>query len=154
MRNSTLINILVLSSSLALPACVSEDLDDGEATGSIEGAVTADGELAPSAVDGKDDEGPQEEPSWIDAEPHEITADQIDSKGLVREETLECGLSILDLGDRTGYWIRNCFTYEAELIVVALDNPDAVNIEGVHLIQSLRTISGSARGRVLRLRRN
>lgn len=141
MRNSTLITILVLSSSLAVPSCVSEDPGGGEATGAMAGALIDDGEA------------PEEAP-WLDVEPHEITVDQLDSKGQVREETLGCGLSIRDLGDRTGYWIRNCFAYEVQLIVVALDDASGLYIEGAHLVQALRTVSGTARGRVLRLRRN
>jgi hypothetical protein len=156
MRNSTLINILVLSSSFALPSCVSEGIDDGEATGSLAGALTAAGEPAPGAADDQGDgEGPEDgEIPWLDVEPLAITADQLDSKGEVLEDKLACGLSIRQLGDRTGYWIRNCLTYELPLIVVALDDASPLTIEGAHLVAGLRTVSGTARGRVLRLRRN
>jgi hypothetical protein len=61
-------------------------------------------------------------------------------------------LTTLAVFDKTYYWIRNCYDYPIERQVIALYD-DELYAGEYHSIAVGLTVSGSVRGRVLRLRR-
>lgn len=134
MRSIVLINRLILGSIIMASACVGDSVDDGPVIGPTEGEHLAADEVG------------------LEEEPHEITRDQLDANGQVKTETLSCGLSILVFSDYTDYWIRNCFELGIRAQVVTLFE-DVLYLGDEQAVLSFSTVSGSVRGRVLRLRR-
>lgn len=139
MQNLALINILITSSIFIASSCAS-------------GVAIDEPDVAQDEPFAVDEEERWEEEHWIDEDPHEITEEQLDPSGRVKPESLSCGLSILPLSDHTDYWIRNCFEHDilGQLITV-IDEEQYISEE--HEIVAHGLVSGSVRGRVLRLRR-
>ncbi len=151
MRSIVLINRLILGSIIMASSCVSGSVDDEPAIGPTEGGpigadeVRFDGAPAGGAVNAVGS-------MVIVEEPHELSEEQLDSNGQLKTEMLSCGLSILVFSDYTDYWIRNCFEHEIIGQVITLYD-DELYISEDHAILAFATVSGSVRGRVLRLRR-
>lgn len=117
-----------VASALAAAACVSGGDDDDDLD-------TTDHELRAA-----------------DEAPHAIGQAQLDARGEVVTEALPCGLSVLQLDDHASYWIRNCAEHGIHGQVITL-NDEELYADEEHAVAAHRTVSGSVRGRVLRLRR-
>lgn len=152
MRSIIPINRFILGSIIMASSCVGGSVDDGTIIDPTEGDPIAADEIGLDDVRAGGASIKAVGAMVIEEEPHEISEEQLDSNGQVRAETLSCGLSILAFSDYTDYWIRNCFEHEIQGQVVTLLD-DVLYLGEDHAVLAFGTVSGSVRGRVLRLRR-
>ncbi len=139
MRNSILVNSLILISLAVSPSCVSGVADEGAPLGSTDEHILAPEQTAPlQSLDEQaapyDDEGP------------------LGANEEAAGAGLPCGLSTLQFEDHTVYWIRSCYQYKTHWQLIILDEGTVYDGK-IHTIEALGTVSGSVRGKVLRVRR-
>ncbi len=137
MRSPALINSLVLVLLFIASSCVSSPDGDPALTSTEEQL------LAPE---------PKNPVQSLGEESSLYNEGQLDANEVAVGSDLPCGLSILPFDDHTDYWIRSCYEYETRWQVIASDEGEVYDGE-IHTIEAFRTVSGSVRGRVLRLRR-
>lgn len=127
---STLVHRLVLALTItsSIPSCV----EDPAALGAGATLLTAEDET-------------------IDYLPQGITRDQLDADGRVVEDKLACGLSVLAAERGTDFWFRSCDAYDA-LGEIVVSGAGGVYSEATPDLAAYRTVSGTARGRVLKIR--
>ena len=141
---------VIFASLFVVSACTSS-LDGAAISSEHEPRAADEASFLEALAGGKADDGSME-PDTSDELPYEITAKQLDENGEVVEAALSCGLSIRSLEESTSYWIRNCNEPEMAREVISL-NYDVLSVGETHVIMAYSAVSGSVRGRVLRMRR-